>query len=308
MINTVTLINRFLKSDAETFIKECENEYHNEIKNIAKLIAESKHLRIVMLAGPSGAGKTTTAHILRSYLTELGVSTQVVSLDHFYRDRDTLPVINGKIDAESVDALNLDEIKDCFGKIIATGKCYIPNFDFKNGKSIKNAELIDISKGGVMIVEGLHALNPAITSNLPKNSLYKVYISVNSPIKSSVGTELLSSRRIRLMRRAIRDERTRGADIFATLKMWSQVVAGEEKYLYPFKDTADKMLVTLHPYEPCVYKQKFLALMKGVDKSAENYEYAKSVVDALQFFDYLDEELIPYDSLIREFIGNGNFS
>ena len=92
MINTVTLINRFLKSDAETFIKECENEYHNEMQNIAKLIAESKRLRIVMLAGPSGAGKTTTAHILRSYLTELGVSTQVVSLDIFIETETHCPL------------------------------------------------------------------------------------------------------------------------------------------------------------------------------------------------------------------------
>lgn len=308
MINTVTLINRFLKKDAKAFILECEKEYHDEVRKIAKLIAESKHLKIVMLAGPSGAGKTTTAHILRGYLSDLGIPTEVVSLDHFYKDRDSLPTINGKIDTESVDALNLAEIKECFGKIAVSGKSYISNFDFKSGKSIKNAELIDLSDGGVMIVEGLHALNPAITSHLPKDSLYKIYVSVNSAVNSSVGTELLSSRKIRLMRRAIRDERTRGADMAATLKMWTQVVEGEEKYLYPYKNTADKMLVTLHSYEPCLYKKSFLTLVKDIDKSMENYEYAKATAEALKNFDELDSELIPQDSLIREFIGEGKYN
>lgn len=308
MINSVVLINRFVKDNPKSFIEECEEAYHNEIRGIVNHIVGNKHLKIIMLAGPSGSGKTTTAHILRKHLDDNGVHTQVVSLDDFYKNRDALPVINGRTDAESVYALDLVELKFCLSKIAAFGKCNIPVFDFTTGKSIKAAQTIDISDDGVLIVEGLHALNPVITENLSKETLYKIYISVNNSINSSIGKELLSSRKIRLMRRAIRDERARGADITKTLKMWTQVVEGEEKYLYPYKKQADKILITLHPYEPCLYKEHFLQMMATVDKNAENYAYANSVVAALRNFEEINSDLIPENSLIREFIGGGKYN
>ncbi len=307
MKNTVFEINKAVCEDLEGFIAQSETNYKKEVESIAEHIACNRHLRLIMLAGPSGSGKTTTAHILKECLKKLGTSSQVISLDNFYLSEYDLPLLEGgEKDTESVHSLDIDSMKRCFDNIIKTGKSSMPKFDFEVKKSIKDALYIDATDS-VIIVEGLHALNPLITESLPKDSFYKIYVSVNDSIYDDDGDELLSSRKIRLMRRVLRDERFRNTDIKTTLKMWIKVIEGEEKYLYPFKSVADKLLVTLHPYEVCVYRKHFIDAVAKIDTETFNYAYATYTMNAVKKFADIDFSCVPRDSLIREFIGDGQF-
>ncbi len=303
MINSVGEINKASKQP-ESFILNTESEYLTEIYSVAAAISNNDDIKIVAIAGPSASGKTTTAHILCDRLAELGETTQVVSLDDFYLSPEYLPILpDGKYDIESVDALNIELIKKCFNEIITTGKASLPKYDFANKKSILNAKNIDISNKGIVIVEGLHALNPLITELVPKQNIYKIYISANCSIMDDFGEQLLSSRQIRLVRRMLRDRIFRGTDANKTLELWNNVVAGERKHLYPFKNTADVLIKTLHAYEPCVYKKEFLKLKGEVLVGSFGYDYFLRTAKAIEKFDDIEGNLVPKTSLIREFLG-----
>ena len=310
MKNILEIINRNAEDFPREFIKECENEYIEELNELSDLISDNLNIKIVSLAGPSGSGKTTTAHILCDKLKKRGRNTTVLSLDDFYLPNELLPVLpDGSKDIESVNSLDLELLRKCFEEIINTGKTCLPRFDFKTKTRFLNDNPIDIShNNGIVIVEGLHALNPHITELVPTENLYKIYISVNCPIKKENGDTLLSSRQIRLIRRTLRDRIFRNTDINTTLSLWSGVVEGERKYLYCYKETADFQLVTLHPYEVCVYKCFFLQLEESVKKSAPCYDYFIGTVNALKKLNSIDIELVPENSLIREFIGNGHYN
>lgn len=309
MKNTLTAINFALKDNAKEFINECEREYIDGIFTAAKQIADNDDIKIVALAGPSGSGKTTSAHILADRLTELGETTIIVSLDDFYLSEDKLPLLeNGKKDIESPASLDSELIKICLNEIIATGKTKLPHYDFKTKTSHKEVNSVDIGAKGIVIVEGLHALNPVITDLVPRKNIYKIYVSVNCGVSDDCGEKLLSSRQIRLMRRSLRDEIFRGSNINSTLTMWEDVVAGERKYLYCFKDTADFTLKTFHPFEPALYKKRFTEMLCEVDKNHKGYNYFLKTVKGVKDFCDLDESLVPHGSLIREFIGDGKYN
>ncbi len=308
MLNTVLKINEAAKNPQE-FIKISEEQYIKEVYSAAQKIADDDRIKIVSLAGPSGSGKTTTAHILCDRLEQLGEKTIVVSLDDFYLPDEKLPVLeNGKKDIESVNALNIPLIKKCFGEIIEKGKTMLPRFDFANKQSILNDRFADIGKRGIIIAEGLHALNPVITDLVPRENIFKMYISINCSIEDAFGEQLLSSRQLRLVRRSLRDSIFRGTSITETLKLWHGVVEGERKHLYCFKNTADVKIKTLHPYEPCVYKEDFLKLKSQVTPDVIGYEYFMRTANAIEKFEFMSSELIPQSSLIREFVGNGKYN
>lgn len=304
MINTLKAINAAVKNNPSEFIRECHDRYFEDIKQIAKRIDDNDDIKIVAIAGPSGSGKTTTAHLLRERLEALGESTAVVSLDDFYLERNNLPILpDGSRDIESVNALDISLIKECFENIIKSGKTFLPRFDFKEGKSIKKDRLLDIGSHGIVIVEGLHAMNPLIADLIPHKNILKIYISVNRSVEDENGIQLLSSRQIRLVRRMLRDDRFRGSTPQQTLHLWNNVIDGEAKHLYCFKNTADILLATFHPYELCVYRERFCKMRQQVTKNTPCYEYFIDTVNAMQRFEVLDEALVPRDALIREFIG-----
>lgn len=304
MINTLKAINSAVKSNPSEFIRQCHDRYLQDIKQIAKRIDDNDDIKIVAIAGPSGSGKTTTAHILREILEDLGESTAVVSLDDFYLEEENLPLLaDGSRDIESVNALDIPLIKKCFEGIIKNGKTYLPRFDFKNKARIINDRLLDIGSHGIVIVEGLHAMNPLIADLVPHENILKIYISVNRSVEDENGIQLLSSRQIRLVRRMLRDDRFRGSTPKQTLHLWNNVIDGEARHLYCFKNTADVLLATFHPYELCVYRERFCKMRQSVTKNTPCYEYFIDTVNAMQRFDVLDEALVPKDALIREFIG-----
>lgn len=309
MKNTLQHINELALNDPSALVLEAENAYIEEINNIAKVIAENDDLKIVSIAGPSASGKTTTAHILRDRLNQLGESTEVVSLDDFYLPTENLPILeDGTRDIESVAALDINLINRCFNEIIRCGKTLLPRYVFAEKRRIPDARQVDISKRGIIIAEGLHAINPLITSCVPRKNIFKAYISVNSPIKDVSGKKILSSRQIRLARRVLRDRSYRGASVNETLALWNGVVEGEQKNLYCFKDEADVQIKTLHYYEPCVYKDEFLNLKNEITETSPCREYFLRTAAGLEEFVSLKRSFVPDGSLIREFIGNGKYN
>ncbi len=304
MISILNEINKNTLERPEQFIKACDKEYLDNIISVAKHIEANDDIKIVAIAGPSGSGKTTTAHILQEELKNLGETVAVVSLDDFYLSAEKLPILpDGSVDIESVNSLDIALIKKCFDSIIANGKAILPRYDFKTRLSKPDADLLDIGHKGIVIVEGLHAMNPLISELVPRKNIYKIYISVNRSVEDENGVQLLSSRQIRLIRRVLRDEQFRGATATQTLHLWNNVIDGERKYLYCFKDTADIQLVTFHPYELGVYRERFGKMRSTVNKNAPCYDYFIKTANALERFEDIDSALVPEDSLIREFIG-----
>ncbi len=302
-VNSLPEINKYTNSP-EAFIKNAEKNYLKGVYSAAERIADNDDIKIVALAGPSASGKTTTAHILCDRLSIIGEKPIVVSLDDFYLEPESLPLQpDGSRDYESVSSLNLTLIEKCFNEIIKTGKTMLPRFDFVTKKSITDERPCDISDGGIIIVEGLHALNPIITDLVPRENIFKAYISVNCSIEDSFGEQLLSSRQIRLVRRTLRDRIFRGSSVNDTLALWNGVVEGERKHLYCFKNTADAQIRTLHVYEPCVYRNDFLKLREEITKDSVCYEYFMRTANAIEKFSPISSDLVPKKSLIREFIG-----
>ena len=308
MKNTLHAINFEAENNPSALIEASTKAYMSDIKAAANRIADDDDIKIVCIAGPSGSGKTTTAHILCEMLEGLGEKTAVVSLDNFYLPKEQLPVLSdGRKDIESVNALDSSLLNRCFNEIINFGSTKLPKYDFANERRIENATLLDIGNHGIAVVEGLHALNPVIADLAPRKNIFKIYISVNSPITDH-GKPLLSSRQLRLVRRSLRDEAFRDADINETLSLWSGVVEGEIEHLYKFKDTADLKLKTLHLFEPCVFKERFIKMREQLSDDAPCKEYFLKTVAAMEKFTALSESYVPKDSLIREFLGGGKYN
>lgn len=304
-VNILSSINSMALTDPNGLIEIAEKQYDVELNEVADRIIKNKNYKIVLLAGPSGSGKTTTAHIIKDKLIKAGKKAQVVSLDHFFLPMDKMPLQeNGEKDFESVYSLDIPEIHRCLDELIKNGRTNIPVFSFQ---SLSNNEklAIDISNDGILIIEGLHALNPILTNELNNNNLLKIYISVNRVVTDDNGNRLLSSRQLRLIRRMSRDFLYRNTSALGTLKLWTSVVKGEEKYLYCFKNSADIKLFTFHSFEPCVFKNIIIELLKELPKNADNYEYIMDAKKSLEKFVSIDTRLVPESSLIREFIPGG---
>ncbi len=303
MKNTVLEIKSSVNSDADVFIEYCEEYYHNQIEALAQKIALIDGRCIVMISGPSSSGKTTSSNLLLKKLKEMGESAYIVSLDDFYLDGDKLPVLpDGTTDTESVHSLDIAEMEKCFKELMNNGESSLPLFDFKQKRRSNTKNKIVLPKHAALIVEGLHGLNPLITEHLQNNNIIKVYISLNEPILDEKGDIFLSSRQMRLARRVIRDMKYRGTTPERTLEMWTNVVKEEEKTLFKYKPLADVRVITLHPYEICLYKPYLSKILKELSENTENYETFKDLALKAQIFETLNENKVPDDSLIKEFI------
>ncbi len=301
--NTVEYIST-AAAEPEKFIAQCENRYNNKIKKIARDIAESGRTEIVMIAGPSSAGKTTSAKKLREQLYALGINSHTVSLDDYYVDNCNAPRFpDGTPDFETVDALDIDCFQKTMGELLTDNETLLPEFDFLTGKRKAEYRHIEISEGDVIIVEGLHALNPKITDHLPDERLLKIYINVSSRIYDGDGNIVLNKRNMRFVRRMVRDYKFRGNSVQKSYEMWITVRYGEDTYLFPFKNNADIRLNTIHLYETCVLKDLAINLLSELPKTSEFYKESQRLIRSLEKFPSVSSEGVPGDSLLREFIG-----
>ncbi len=306
---TVDAINQAVQKDVKQFIAQVEETYHQQLQQLATQLIADKSKKILLLAGPSGSGKTTSAHILQDMLKQQGVNAHIISLDNFYLPPHRVPKLpDGSPDFESVYSLDVEDIHTCFADLLTKGRCDMPFFDFMAGARAKHTIPIELKSDDIAIVEGLHALNLVLSDNLPQEKLFKLYVSLSARVVDNDCRMVLTNRQMRFVRRLCRDYIYRNSTAENTLKMWPGVIHGEEKYLYPFKPIADCRFETFHPYEPGVFAKTAIDLLAGVPQEHPQREFIDTVVNGLRRFLSIEHDLIPQNSLIREFIEGGLYS
>ncbi|MBR6634794.1 MAG: nucleoside kinase [Clostridia bacterium] len=305
VINTLSQINYEAENDTADFISAAEERYSFALDCVVERIINNKSVEIVLLAGPSCSGKTTTANKLRERLADKGHKAYTISLDDFYRNSvDAIIGDDGKPDYETVHALDLDLLEKVLKKLVKDRTAKIPRFDFDTGIRTDNAFEITLDEGDVVILEGLHALNPLIYGYLPSDALLKIYISVSTRIYDDSGYVLLTKRDLRLIRRTVRDFHSRSSSVENTFDMWDGVLEGENKYLAPYKYCADILIDTIHNYEPCVFKSRALDLFKTVEPDSVWFAETQRLTEKLVRFSDIAEENVPRSSLlVCEFLG-----
>lgn len=300
---TVNGINESINADANSYIEECENAYRKSLEKVSDRIVSSSGRKLVMLAGPSSSGKTTTAGLICSMITKSGRNAITVSLDDFYKDQRFAPKFDdGSPDFETVHALDIEKIDECLKKLIDTGEVMLPKFDFTTRTPIENAKKVEIGDNDVVVVEGLHALNPLITDGLENEELIKLYVSVSSRVYDE-GKVIFTKRDIRFIRRMIRDYQFRNSPVDFTFYLWKGVRTGEDRYLFPFSDRADIKIDSIHPYELCVYKELATELLCHIKSDSVYYPQARKLIEKLEKLQSLDKSKIPDNSLLHEFMG-----
>ena len=300
---TADYINIQIKKDVCDYIEKCEKAYMLQVEKAAEEVCKNKGRQLVMLAGPSSSGKTTTAELIKKYVAKAGRRATVVSLDDFYRDQtEMLYFEDGTPDFETVDALDRDYINECLSSLVTTGKADLPRFSFLSKKREKDLGKTEIGEDEIIIAEGLHAINPLITEKLPESRITRMYVSVSSRIYE--GDKVLFTKRdLRFIRRLIRDYHHRNSSVENTFLLWKGVRMGEDRYLFPFSKLADIKIDSIHPYEPCLFKKEAVRLLGHIEKESEYYERARDYINKLSLFEDIDFLCVPFNSLLHEFIG-----
>lgn len=299
----LTALRERLKKPKEQ-IKLDEIEYEKKIENVAHAVCDSGKIRVLFLAGPSASGKTTTANLISDKIKSMGEKSVVVSLDNFYREaNDPLypKLSDGERDFESPYALDLDLLLSTLSDIIEGREFYVPRYDFRIGGRTEGNHYESFADGCV-IIEGIHGLNPVLSDPFPQDSVLKVFVSVSTNI-NYCGKRILSGRKLRFVRRMVRDNLYRASDAARTLGMWENVLRGEDMYLYPYKNLADIKFDTFHTFEPAVMKPFAEKLL--TDEIIKHSKYARTVAHAMHKMPVIEDSLVPETSLIREFIPGG---
>jgi len=279
----------------------------NRLLNIAREIYEKKDkVKVVLMAGPSSSGKTTTCNKLAMYLRSFGLKPINISMDDYFVDRDKTPVDeNGEPDFESLYTLNLELFDDHVKRLLNGEEVVTPKFDFIDGKSVQGHRL-KLPDDGILLFEGIHGLNPELFKSIPRNNKYKIYISPLTVLNIDNHNKLATTDN-RLLRRIVRDNRTRGYNVDHTLATWPKVRLGEEKNIFPWQDEADCTFNTALIYELGVLKTYVEPLLYSVEPTSIHYEEARSLLNMLKTFLPIPSEDIPDDSILREFVGGSCF-
>lgn len=298
-------INMQAQNSPVEFIEKCEENFKQNIKVITDYILFNKeNIKFIMLSGPSSSGKTTLSRIIKSELTKKGFFVEVMSLDDFYLGYNKVPLLeDGSHDFESIEYLDINKIHTAIREIQSKGFADIPIYDFSIMNPSKKKKRIEIPKNinSILIIEGLHALNPAITKILNKHEMLKIYVDVLGEVDGNTGT-ILTSNNIRFMRRVLRDYNYRDALPTRTVLMWKNVCRGERLYIREFENISDISVNSFHPYEPCIIAKKVHELLGSVPKQLSLGNEYVDLFYNLKKFTHIDESLVPSNSLLREFI------
>lgn len=299
---TLESINLLAREKPEEIISASEGRYKDIIESAAEKICAKQGRALVMVAGPSSSGKTTTSKLLKRAIEERGRNAKMISLDDFYRSQGEIYFFeDGTVDYETVKALDVDYIGECLHSLMTEGRCKLPRFSFITKKREYYVETV-ADRDDIIIVEGLHALNPVITDQLENEHTVKIYVSVSSRIFDG-DKVLMSKRDIRLVRRMIRDFHHRDSSPENTFYLWNGVRMGEDRYLFPFEDRADIKIDSIHPYEVCAFKDVAIKVLDRMDKKSVYYPAAKELREKISLFVSLGESAVPEGSLLNEFIG-----
>lgn len=278
-----------------------------KIGELAQKIASSKNHKFVMIAGPSSSGKTTFSHRLSIQLATLGLHPYPLGLDDYYHSREKCPKDeNGNYDFECLEALDVELFNQDMQALLHGETVELPTFNFKTGKREYKGRTLTLGEGDILVIEGIHGLNDKLSYTLPKESKFKIFISALTQINVDEHNYLPTTDG-RLIRRIVRDARTRNTTAQETIAMWDSVRRGEEKYIFPFQDSADVMFNSGLIYELAVLKSYAEPLLFGIEKTAPEYMEAKRLLKFLDYFLPVPSEEIGRNSILREFIGGSTF-
>ena len=307
-IRTVGDFNNAVATDHSIdLINISEALQEKKIAHIADEIAQRKGVKLILLAGPSSSGKTTTCKRLSIQLIANGLRPLQISLDDYFVDREQSPRDeNGDYDFESIHALNLKLINEQFNALFHGEEVELPRYDFPTGKSVKSGNKLKMEENNVLVVEGIHALNPELTAQIPEELKYRVYVSALTTILLDDHNYIPTTDN-RLLRRIIRDYKYRGVDARETIRRWPSVRAGENKWIFPFQENADVMFNSAMLFELAVIKQQAEPLLEQVPENCPEYSEAYRLLKFLKYIKPIPNTDIPPTSLLREFLGGSSF-
>lgn len=307
-IDTVGALNDMItQQDMREIVLVQEAYQERKIGEIAKQIADDPKIKFVLIAGPSSSGKTTFSHRLSIQLRVNGLTPHPIAVDNYFVNREDTPKDkDGNYNFECLEAIDVKQFNQDMTALLNGEKVYLPIFNFKTGQRNYSTIPKQLGENDILVIEGIHCLNPKLTENLNDSNKFKIYISALTQLNIDEHNRIPSTDG-RLIRRIVRDARTRGTSATRTIAMWNSVRRGEEENIFPFQEEADVMFNSSLVYELAVLKQYIEPLLFGVDKHAPEYVEAKRL---LKFFDYfigIGSENVPTNSLLREFIGGGCF-
>ena len=307
-IRTVGDFNQAIDAGHATdIINISEALQEKKIANIAEDIANRQGVKLVLLAGPSSSGKTTSCKRLSIQLAVNGLKPLQISLDDYFVDRDKTPKDdNGEYDFESIYALNLDLLNEQFNALFRGEEVELPKYDFPSGKSVKSGKKLKMEPNNVLVVEGIHALNPELTAHIPQEQIYRVYASALTTILLD-NHNYIPTTDNRLLRRIIRDYKYRGVSAQETIHRWPSVRAGENKWIFPYQENADAMFNTAMLYELSVIKMQAEPLLQQVPENCEEHAEAYRLLKFLKYFKGIPYNNLPPTSVLREFLGGSSF-
>ena len=285
------------------FIRSNELIFSLNIAKAVDNIISNRDIKFILIAGPSSSGKTTTTSKIASYLEALGYNTIKISLDDYFVDRDKNPVDeNGKYDFECLEAIDVDAFNNDLNNLLDGKEIALPSYNFITGKREYSKDKVVMKDNTIFLIEGLHALNDELTANVDDKYKYKIYLSPFIPLNIDEHN-YVSTIDLRLLRRIVRDNRTRGYDVFKTIDNWQKVRYGEEKYIFPYIHQANVIINTALAYEIGVLKVFVEPLLLSVGVDSNYYEEARRLIDFLKQFFPIPGEYVNDESILREFIG-----
>lgn len=310
-VPTVGQLNsKVLAGDASELIKIAEAFHENKLAQVAGCVAEANRergVRLVLISGPSSSGKTTFAKRLGVQLRVLGLNPVLISLDDYFVDREKTPRDeNGEYDYEALEAIDLEQFNDHLKRLERGESVDIPRYDFISGTRQWHDNPLQLDERSVLIVEGIHGLNPALTPGVPESRKFKIYVSCFTSVALDNVSRIATSDN-RLLRRLTRDYRTRGNDALSTLARWESVRRGEEKHIFPYQENADVMFNSSLFYEISVLRRFAEPILREVPDTVPEYGEANRMLKFLDNFIPISPEEIPPTSLLREFIGGSSF-
>lgn len=307
-VDTLYKLNReILEGRTKDLILLSEALHEKKIANIADDIAKRTNVKMILIAGPSSSGKTTFAKRLGIELRLNGLKPVTISVDNYFVERKDNPKDeNGQYDFECLEAIDLELFNNHIKTLLNGGEIDVPTFDFKVGTKKYNGEKMHLADDEVLVVEGIHCLNDKLTSAIPMEQKYKIYISDLTVLNIDYCNRI-STTDTRLIRRIVRDNNFRGYSALHTLKTWDSVNRGENKNIFPYQENCDVMFNSSLIYEISVLKKHALPLLEKITREEPEFSEAKRLVEFLRYFEDIDDEFIPANSLLKEFVGGSIF-
>ena len=307
-LRTVGEFNKaYLNKKAFNLIKIAEALHEKKVASIADMIQERPDVKVILISGPSSSGKTTFSKRLAVQLMVSGRKPKMISLDNYFVNREETPRDkNGNFDFETIHALDLDFFHLQMQQLLEGKEVELPIFNFETGTRTFKGEKLKLEPDTLLILEGIHALNPELTYGIDDSALFKIYVSALTTI-SIDEHNWIPTADVRLLRRIIRDYRYRGYSARDTISRWDSVRSGEDKWIFPYQENADIMFNSALIFELAVLKRHVMPILEQVPKSCEEYTETHRLLRFLRYFIAIPDNEIPPTSLLREFVGGSSF-